>query len=135
MHRRQFTSEAASNALGAVLLATFAHAHALSLKDLSDAEVSQGLRAGLAETYNKVAAKVAAMGLVRKEDATIEQYVTGKSLDALHLMIGDEERKIRRDPGAAGSAAVAGLRCAEIACRAPGACRAAGRPRNRGRTR
>jgi hypothetical protein len=35
---------------------------------------------------------------------TIEQYVTGKSLDGLFLMIGDEERKIRQDPVGTGSA-------------------------------
>ena len=38
------------------------------------------------------------MGLVRKEDANIQRYVTGKSLDGLYLMIGEEEKKkIRQD--------------------------------------
>lgn len=33
------------------------------------------------------------MGLVKKEDANIQQYVTGKSLDGLYTMIGEEEKK------------------------------------------
>ena len=38
---------------------------------------------------------------MKKEDANIQRYVTGKSLDGLYLMIGEEERKIRQDPVAA----------------------------------
>ena len=37
-------------------------------------------------------------------DANIQQYVTGKALDGLFLMIGGRERKIRQNPAAAGSA-------------------------------
>ena len=59
---------------------------------------------GLAEKYNQVAGKAASLGLVKKEDANIQQYVTGKSLDGLYWMIGEEERKIRRDPVGTGSA-------------------------------
>lgn len=58
----------------------------------------------LADKYNAVAAKVAGFGLLKKEDANIQQYVTGKALDGLYLMIGEEERKIRRDPVGTGSA-------------------------------
>lgn len=59
---------------------------------------------GLAEKYNQVAGKAADLGLMKREDASIQQYVTGRSLDALYLMIGDEERKIRKDPIGTGSA-------------------------------
>lgn len=59
---------------------------------------------GLAATYNKVAGKAAGLGLVRKEDANIQQYVTDKSLDGLYTLIGEEERKIRQDPVGTGSA-------------------------------
>jgi len=38
------------------------------------------------------------MGLVKGDDASIEGYVTGKALDGLYLMIGEEEKKIRSDP-------------------------------------
>ena len=61
-------------------------------------------KVGLAEKYNQVAGKVAGMGLVKKEEATIEQYVTGRSLDGLYKMIGEEEKKIRQDPAGSGSA-------------------------------
>lgn len=61
-------------------------------------------KVGLAEKYNQVAGKAAGLGLVKKEDANIQHYVTGKSLDGLYLMIGEEEKKIRQDPVATGSA-------------------------------
>lgn len=61
-------------------------------------------KVGLAEKYNQVAGKAADMGLVKKEDANIQQYVTGKALDGLFLMIGEEEKKIRKDPVSTGSA-------------------------------
>jgi Protein of unknown function (DUF4197) len=58
----------------------------------------------LARKYNDVAGKAAGYGLVRAEDANVQQYVTRKSLDGLYVIIGEEERKIRSDPVAAGSA-------------------------------
>lgn len=61
-------------------------------------------KVGLAEKYNQVANKAASLGLVAKEDANIQQYVTGKSLDGLYFMIGEQERKIRQDPVGTGSA-------------------------------
>jgi hypothetical protein len=59
---------------------------------------------GLADKYNRVAGKAAGMGLVKKEDATIDHYVTRKSLDGLYLVIGEEEKKLRQDPLGSGSA-------------------------------
>ena len=61
-------------------------------------------KVGLAEKYNQLAGKAAGMGLMKKEDANIQQYVTGKSLDGLYFMIGEEEKKIRQDPVGTGSA-------------------------------
>ena len=61
-------------------------------------------KVGLAEKYNRVAGKASGMGLVKKEDATIEQYVTRKTLEGLYFVIGEEERKIRQDPVGSGSA-------------------------------
>ena len=61
-------------------------------------------KVGLANKYNDFAGKAAGFGLVKKEDANIQQYVTGKTLDGLYLMIGEEEKKIRRDPVGSGSA-------------------------------
>lgn len=60
-------------------------------------------KVGMVDKYNAVAGKAAGFGLVKKEDANIQQYVTGKSLDGLYYMIGEEEKKIRQDPIGAGS--------------------------------
>jgi hypothetical protein len=61
-------------------------------------------KVGLANQYNEFAGKAAGFGLVKKEDANIQQYVTGKTLDGLYLIIGEEEKKIRQDPVGTGSA-------------------------------
>ncbi|MBK6650035.1 MAG: DUF4197 domain-containing protein [Betaproteobacteria bacterium] len=60
-------------------------------------------KVGMVDKYNAVAGKAAGFGLVKKEDANIQQYVTGKSLDGLYYLIGEEEKKIRQDPIGAGS--------------------------------
>ena len=61
-------------------------------------------KVSLADKYNKVAGQVASLGLVGKDEANIQSYITGKALDGLYLIIGDEERKIRKDPIGTGSA-------------------------------
>ena len=61
-------------------------------------------KVGLANQYNDIAGKAAGLGLISRDDANIQQYVTGKSLDGLYFMIGEEERKIRQDPIGTGSA-------------------------------
>jgi hypothetical protein len=61
-------------------------------------------KVALADKYNALAGKAASTGLMKKDDANIQQYVTGKTLDGLYLMIGEEERKIRKDPIGTGSA-------------------------------
>ena len=61
-------------------------------------------KVSLAAKYNKVASKAASLGMLDARDANLEEYVTGKALDGLYLMIGEEERKIRRDPAATGVA-------------------------------
>jgi len=60
-------------------------------------------KVGLADKYNQVAGKAADLGLMKKDDANIEQYVTGKALDGLFFMISEEEKKIRQNPVAYGS--------------------------------
>lgn len=61
-------------------------------------------RVNLAEKYNQIAGKAVSMGLVKGDQAKIEQYVTAKALDGLYFMIGEEEKKIRQDPVGTGSA-------------------------------
>ena len=60
-------------------------------------------RNGLAQQYNALAGQGAAFGLIKPEQATVERYVTQKALDGLYTMIGEEEKKIRANPLAAGS--------------------------------
>lgn len=60
-------------------------------------------KVSLAEKYNALAGQAASAGLLKKDDANIQRYVTGKTLDGLYLMIGEEEKKIRRDPVGTGS--------------------------------
>ena len=52
----------------------------------------------LAASYNKYADMGSKFGVVKKEDANIEQYVTNKALDGVYFMIAKEEAAIRKDP-------------------------------------
>ena len=58
----------------------------------------------LAERYNSIAGRAASLGLLRGEQANVQQHVTAKALDGLFFMIGEEEKKIRADPLKTGSA-------------------------------
>ena len=55
-------------------------------------------RVGLAQQYNGLAGQAASFGLIKKDNATIEGYVTQKSLDGLYLMIGEQEKAFRANP-------------------------------------
>ena len=57
----------------------------------------------LAEKYNEYAGKGVKFGLVKKEHANLDDYVTQKALDGLFLMVAEEEKKIRQNPVQAGS--------------------------------
>jgi hypothetical protein len=57
----------------------------------------------LAEKYNQYAQKGAQFGLVKKDQANLDDYVTQKSLDGLFYMVGEEEKKVRQNPVQAGS--------------------------------
>ena len=57
----------------------------------------------LAEKYNQYAEKGVQFGLVKKEQANLDDYVTQKALDGLFYMVAEEEKKIRQDPVRAGS--------------------------------
>ena len=60
----------------------------------------------LAEKYDEIAASGAKFGLVKDEDANLEDYITRKTLDGLFVGIADEEKKIRENPTAAASSIV-----------------------------
>jgi hypothetical protein len=55
-------------------------------------------RVGLAQQYNRLAGQGASLGLVKKDDASIETYVTRKALDGLYLMIAEQEKAFRQNP-------------------------------------
>jgi hypothetical protein len=61
-------------------------------------------KVALASKFNAVAGRAGKLGLLKGDDTNIQRYVTGKSLDGLFLIIGEEERKIRKDPVGTGSA-------------------------------
>jgi hypothetical protein len=63
-------------------------------------------RVDLAQKYEQYADKAVALGMLNKEDADLDEYVTQKALDGLYLMVAEEEKKIRKDPLAAGSAII-----------------------------
>jgi len=44
--------------------------------------------------------------LVKEDQASIERYVTQKTLDGLYFMIGEQEKAFRKDPVGASSAIV-----------------------------
>jgi hypothetical protein len=60
----------------------------------------------LAEKYNEIAASGARFGLVKDEDAKLEDYVTRQALDGLFVVIAEEEKKIRKDPAGAASSII-----------------------------
>lgn len=63
-------------------------------------------RVQLAQRYEQFADKAVAVGMLKKEDADLDEYVTQKALDGLYLMVGEEEKKIRKDPIGTGSSII-----------------------------
>lgn len=63
-------------------------------------------RVDLAQRYNEYAEKGVAFGLVKKEDANLDAYVTQKALDGLFLVVAEEEKKIRNDPIGTGTSII-----------------------------
>ena len=60
-------------------------------------------RSSLSTKYNNTMSMAPKMGLVTREQATVEGYVTQRTLDGLYTMIGEEEKAIRADPIGTGS--------------------------------
>jgi len=52
----------------------------------------------LAGLYDQYAGKAAQFGLLDKNEANMNDYVTAKALDGLFVVMADEERAIRKDP-------------------------------------
>ena len=52
----------------------------------------------LGETYDALAKKAVTLGVLKPEDATLQSYVTDRTLDGLFVVMAEEERAIRKDP-------------------------------------
>ena len=52
----------------------------------------------LGEMYDKYAGQASQFGLVSKQDANLNDYVTARAMDSLFGAIGEEEKAIRKDP-------------------------------------
>lgn len=55
-------------------------------------------KAGVAQSYNSLAGKVAQYGLLDAQSANLDDYVTAQALEGLYKMIAKEELAIRSDP-------------------------------------
>ena len=63
--------------------------------------VSQSMsQVGVARSYEAMVGKVSAVPFVKPESLDLDHYVTGKALDGLFYMIGQEEKNIRTNPAA-----------------------------------
>ena len=70
-----------------------ASATALNISQLTNQDAARGIKGALTSGTSAAIGK-------------LEQYVTHKALDGLYVIIGEEERAIRQNPMAAGSAIV-----------------------------
>jgi hypothetical protein len=58
----------------------------------------------ITKQYNDLAQKATKLGLIQGQAVTVQDHVTQHALDGLYFVIGEEERRIRRDPVGTGSA-------------------------------
>lgn len=60
---------------------------------------------GVASSYGQILTKLQAVpfGSAAAESLDLDNYVTGKAVDGLFTMLGEEEKKIRTDPAARGT--------------------------------
>jgi len=55
---------------------------------------------GVVQSYKKMIKKYTSLPWVKEEPVDLEDYVTTKALEGLFFMVGEEEKKIRKDPAA-----------------------------------
>lgn len=55
---------------------------------------------GVTRSYKAMMGRYETIPFVDKESVDLDHYVTNKSLDGLFYMVGEEEKKIRKDPAA-----------------------------------
>jgi hypothetical protein len=61
-------------------------------------------RLALARRHDELVDRAARLGLVQGQPRKVHEHVTDKALDGVYLLLAQEERKLRADPLAAGSA-------------------------------
>ena len=57
-------------------------------------------RVGVIKRYDKVMQNSVAASLAGNQSFSLDKYVVGKTMDGLFYMLGEEEKKIRKDPAA-----------------------------------
>ncbi len=55
---------------------------------------------GVTRSYKRMMDKAVATRLVKREDVDLDHHVANKALEGLFQMVGEEEKKIRKDPAA-----------------------------------
>lgn len=55
---------------------------------------------GVVRQYKRLTGSIPTLPFMKTESFDIDRYVVGKALDGLFLMIGEEEKRIRRNPAA-----------------------------------
>ena len=55
---------------------------------------------GATRAYKDMIGRYEKVPLVGRQSLDLDDYVTGKALDGLFLMVGEEEKKIRANPAA-----------------------------------
>ena len=63
-------------------------------------------RVGVAQKYEAYAGKAARLGLLKQQDADLDEYVTKKALDGLFLTVAEQEKQIRKDPVGTGTSII-----------------------------
>ncbi len=57
-------------------------------------------RVGVAKAYKEMMLPLEKIPFLQKQVIDLDHYITGKALDGLFVMVGEEEKKIRSDPSA-----------------------------------
>lgn len=55
---------------------------------------------GVTRSFKEMMDKARTIPLLKRESVDLDQYVTSKALDGLFVVVGQEEKKIRKDPAA-----------------------------------
>lgn len=55
---------------------------------------------GVSKIYGQIISKYDALPFKSKPNLALDDYITGKALDAMFAVLADEEKKIRQDPAA-----------------------------------